>query len=362
MIAFVARVALVLAALGLCSACPGRDVRRHVEATQTRIATARDHGALRCAPALLAMAESHADFARQELSEGNYFEAKRQAAIARQNADAALAQSPKERCVPAAPVSPPRIGDLDGDGLLDDVDQCKTEPEDKDGFQDEDGCPDLDDDQDGILDAKDQCRLEPEDKDGFQDEDGCPEADNDGDGLLDAADKCPDVAEDKDGFEDEDGCPDCDDDHDGVLECPQAQDKCPGQHGEPGDGCPKKYDLVVVTESKIELKQTVFFDTRKAKIKPVSFALLNDVALALGDHPTLQVRIEGHTDSQGSDRSNLGLSQRRAEAVRVYLIGKGIDQGRMVAKGYGERAPIADNRTSDGRGQNRRVEFVITSR
>ena len=329
MIAFVARVALVLAALGLCSACPGRDVRRHVEATQTRIATARDHGALRCAPAELAMAESHADFARQELSEGNYFEAKRQAAIARQNADAALAQSPKERCVPAAPVSPPRIGDLDGDGLLDDVDQCKTEPEDKDGFQDEDGCP---------------------------------EADNDGDGLLDAADKCPDVAEDKDGFEDEDGCPDCDDDHDGVLECPQAQDKCPGQHGEPGDGCPKKYDLVVVTESKIELKQTVFFDTRKAKIKPVSFALLNDVALALGDHPTLQVRIEGHTDSQGSDRSNLGLSQRRAEAVRVYLIGKGIDQGRMVAKGYGERAPIADNRTSDGRGQNRRVEFVITSR
>jgi OmpA-OmpF porin, OOP family len=353
-----ARLALLWGLL-VCVGCAGSAVRHHVEDTQTRIATARDHGALRCAPVELAMAEAHADFARQELAEGNYFEAKQQAGIARANADAAITRSPKERC---APKSPPRDGDRDGDGILDSVDKCPLDPEDVDGFEDDDGCPDPDNDKDGIVDGRDKCPLEPEDKDGFEDDDGCPDPDNDQDGISDAVDKCPIEPEDKDGFEDEDGCPDCDDDHDGVPECPEAKDKCPGQLGEPTDGCPKKYDLVVVTETKIELKQTVFFDTRRATIKAVSFALLNDVAQALVDHPTLAVRIEGHTDSQGSDKFNLGLSQRRADSVRTYLIGRGIEQARMVAKGYGERVPIADNRTNDGRSQNRRVEFVITSR
>jgi OmpA-OmpF porin, OOP family len=345
--------ALLALAAGALS-CAGPAVRRHLAETQARIATARDHGALRCAPVPLATAEASADFARQEMSEGNYFEAERQATRARANADRAVAESPKDRCVP--------IGDQDGDGLRDDVDQCKTEPEDRDDFRDEDGCPDPDNDGDGVRDAADQCPLDPEDKDGFQDEDGCPDPDNDGDGILDAGDQCPLEPEDKDGVQDEDGCPDCDDDGDGVPECPEAKDKCPGERGEPGDGCAKKYGLVVVTDTKIELKQTVFFDTRRATIKAVSFALLGDVAQAMRDHPTLQVRIEGHTDSQGSDKFNLSLSQRRAAAVRTYLIGKGIDQARMVAEGYGERVPLADNRTSAGRAQNRRVEFVITSR
>ncbi|MEZ4362357.1 MAG: OmpA family protein [Kofleriaceae bacterium] len=342
--------ALVLLSLS----CAGPALRRHVAQTQTRIGEARDHGALRCAPVELAKAEAHADFARQELSEGNYFEAERQAELARDNADQALAKSPKERCVP--------VGDLDGDGILDNVDKCKRRPEDQDGFEDDDGCPEPDNDRDGLLDEADKCPLEPEDQDGFEDEDGCPDLDNDGDGIVDTDDKCPLEPEDQDGFEDEDGCPDCDDDGDGVPECPEAKDKCPGERGEPTDGCAKKYGLVVVTETKIELKQTVFFDTRKATIKRVSFRLLDDVAQALADHPTLQVRVEGHTDSQGSDKFNLNLSQRRAESVRAYLINKGIDQARMVAEGYGERVPLADNRTSKGRAQNRRVEFVITAR
>ncbi len=356
------RGALVLALVLAATGCPGRSVRRHVDDTQATIAKARDAGALRCAPVELAMAESHADFARQELDEGNYFEAERQAEIARDNADAAVAKSPKARCAPGPAPVRKVPGDTDGDGLRDDVDQCKTEPEDKDDFEDTDGCPELDNDKDEVVDADDKCPLEPEDKDGFEDADGCAELDNDKDEIVDTDDKCPLEPEDKDGLEDADGCPDCDDDHDGVPECPEAKDKCPGQHGEPQDGCPKKYDLVVVTESKIELRQTVFFDTRKATIKPVSFPLLDDVARALADHPSISVRIEGHTDSQGSDKLNLKLSQRRAESVRAYLIGKGVEQARMVAKGYGERVPIADNRTSDGRGQNRRVEFVITSR
>jgi hypothetical protein len=99
-------------------------------------------------------------------------------------------------------------GDRDDDKIADLADRCPDEAEDKDGFQDDDGCPDLDDDSDGIADKLDRCRLEPEDKDGFEDADGCPELDNDGDGVADASDKCPLKAEDKDGFQDEDGCVD----------------------------------------------------------------------------------------------------------------------------------------------------------
>ena len=91
------------------------------------------------------------------------------------------------------PPKPPVV-DTDGDGLEDDSDACPTEAEDKDGFEDEDGCPDPDNDRDGILDAADKCPNEPEDKDGFQDEDGCPELDNDQDGIVDAAGQVPDTS------------------------------------------------------------------------------------------------------------------------------------------------------------------------
>jgi len=350
-------------ALGLLvlAGCAGSTVRSKTHATAEVIATARQNGAQRCAPVELAMAESHNDFAGHALDEGNYYEARREADVASINAQLAVEKSPRDKCVPKdePPPPPPGPGDKDGDGILDNVDQCPREPEDKDGFQDEDGCPDPDNDHDGIADKVDKCPDEPEDQDSFEDEDGCPDLDNDKDGLADKVDKCPNEAEDKDGFEDDDGCPDPDNDKDGFLD---ADDKCPLEPGVAPDGCPKKYNLVVVTEKKIELKQTVFFDTNKATIKPVSFALLNDVALAMRDNPKIAVEIQGHTDSQGDDAFNKKLSQRRAESVRAYLSGKGIDGGRMVPVGYGEDVPIADNRTADGRAQNRRVEFVITGR
>jgi hypothetical protein len=104
---------------------------------------------------------------------------------------------------------PKSVGtDRDGDGIADAFDKCPDEPEDKDGFQDADGCPDPDNDMDGIPDAKDQCPNEPEDKDGFQDEDGCPDPDNDKDGIPDVKDKCPNEPETFNGYQDEDGCPD----------------------------------------------------------------------------------------------------------------------------------------------------------
>ncbi len=358
---------LVVVALGaliaLAVGCAGTAVRARTRTIDGMIATARDNGAMRCAPIELAMAEAHNDFAKQDLAEGNYYPAKREAEIARANAALAIEKSPKERCNPdATPTPPPGPGDLDGDGILDDVDECPRQPEDKDGFQDEDGCPEDDNDADGIIDRIDDCPNDPEDRDGHDDTDGCPDPDNDADGLADRVDQCPDDPEDKDGFEDDDGCPDCDDDKDGVPECPEAKDKCPGELGEPPDGCAPKYTMIVVTETKIELKQTIYFDTRKAKIKKISFPLLDEVAQALLDRPTIEVSIDGHTDSQGTDKFNLKLSQDRAKSVRNYLIAKGIDPARMGSRGFGESVPIADNRTAAGRAENRRVEFLITSR
>ena len=350
--------ALVAIWIGVAlGACAGSQIRSQTGATDGLIGTARENGAQRCAPVELAMAESNNDFAQHELDEGNYYDARHLAGIAETNAKAAIEKSPKDKCTDKAPKKGP--GDIDGDGILDDVDKCPRVPEDLDGYQDDDGCPEDDNDSDGIADKIDACPLIPEDRDGFEDDDGCPDPDNDKDGIADKIDACPADPEDKDGFEDDDGCPDLDNDKDGI---PDKDDKCPLEPGVPPDGCPKKYVNVVVTEQKIEIKQTVYFDTNKAKIKAVSFNLLNEVAQALKDNPKIKVEVQGHTDSQANDAFNLKLSQKRAESVRTYLMGRGVAADRMTAKGYGENVPIADNRTADGRSQNRRVEFVITAK
>ena len=318
---FVVAAVAVSVSVGL-GGCAGSELATRATGARATIQKARDSGAYKCAPRELAMAESHVDFAETELGEGDYYRARQELDVAETNAAEALRKSPKDKCAPTVAIG---CKDSDGDGICDDDDACPTEPEDKDGFQDNDGCPDPDNDQDGIPDVTDKCPNEPEDKDGFQDADGCPDPDNDGDKVLD------------------------------------VNDKCPNEYAETEDGCPKKYNLVVVTKTKIEIKQTIYFDFNKATIKPVSFPLLNEVALALKDNPGIRVRVEGHTDSRGSDSYNLTLSQKRAESVRAYLIGRGIAPERMEAKGFGESMPIADNRTDQGRSQNRRVEFIIIS-
>ena len=131
--------------------------------------------------------------------------------------------------------------DRDGDGLLDQNDQCPAEAEDKDGYEDQDGCPDRDNDSDTIQDKDDKCPMKAEDPDGFEDQDGCPDPDNDKDGVDDAHDQCPDKKETVNGFKDDDGCPDAPDkDGDGVAD---EKDKCPEQAEdtdgfEDTDGCP----------------------------------------------------------------------------------------------------------------------------
>jgi OmpA-OmpF porin, OOP family len=118
---------------------------------------------------------------------------------------------------------------------------------------------------------------------------------------------------------------------------------------------------VAVTKEKLELKETIYFDTGEATIKPVSFSLLDEVAGVLKQHGELKrTEIEGHTDSQGDAAFNQQLSQRRAEAVREYLVRKGIDESRLGAKGFGADKPIAPNDTEQGREANRRVEFRIS--
>jgi outer membrane protein OmpA-like peptidoglycan-associated protein len=299
-----------------------------------------------------------------------------------------------------APDFDPSAKDADKDGLSDAVDACPERAEDLDSYQDKDGCPDLDNDLDKIPDDKDTCPNDPEDDDSFQDADGCPDADNDGDGVPDISDRCPlesetengyqdddgcpdskprgdsdndrytdDIdrcpndPEDYDGFQDEDGCPDPDNDSDGI---PDVSDRCKDMAEtfdgvEDTDGCPET--RVQIQGTSIKISERIFFDTGRNTIQDRSHALLDEIASVIVAHPELKkIRIEGHTDNVGPDNNNLRLSQARAEAVRDYLVRKGVAPARLDARGFGEMYPLASNDTEAGRAENRRVEFIIAER
>lgn len=249
--------------------------------------------------------------------------------------------------------------DSDGDGIEDKLDKCPYEAEDFDGFQDADGCPDLDNDSDGIPDHLDKCPGEAEDFDGFQDDDGCPDLDNDGDGIPDAKDKCPNKVEDKDGFEDEDGCPDLDNDGDGI---PDDKDKCPNeaetQNGfEDEDGCPDKKPEVLIEKKPIVL-EGVTFTTSSSQLTENAKTVLDAVVRTMKDYPEMTVLVRGHTDSKGSRAYNITLSKKRADSVKNYLVGQGIPSQRIETAGLGPDEPIDTNNTEAGRAKNRRIEFV----
>ena len=290
----------------------------------------------------------------------------------------------------------PGSGDRDGDGFKDDVDKCPDDPEDFDNFEDEDGCPDLDNDQDGIPDTMDKCPNEPgprendgcpyrkvndrdgdgipddidkcpdepEDFDNFQDEDGCPDLDNDKDGIPDKLDLCPNDPEDMDGFEDEDGCPDPDNDHDRILD---VNDKCPNEpetyNGfEDEDGCPDK-GLVIVQRGKLEILDKIYFETDKDVIMEKSFPLLDAIAATIKGHPEIAlIEIQGHADERGDDEHNLDLTDRRAHSVMRALEDRGVELGRLRARGYGETRPVCTQHNEECWSKNRRVEFIILKR
>jgi outer membrane protein OmpA-like peptidoglycan-associated protein len=247
------------------------------------------------------------------------------------------------------------ILDADGDGILDDVDQCPNEPEDFDGFQDEDGCPDLDNDGDGVLDVNDGCPNDAEDIDGFEDEDGCPDPDNDGDGIPDVDDQCPNEP----GTLENNGCPDPDRDGDGV---PDRIDNCPDEPGTvENHGC-QEAQLVVIGEGQLEILEKVYFRTGSHKLQKRSFALLDNVADVLNVHPEIElIRVEGHTDSTGNLKYNMRLSKMRATTVVRYLVGRGnVARERLIPEGFGPTRPVVpDAKTREELAQNRRVEFHL---
>lgn len=118
-----------------------------------------------------------------------------------------------------------------------------------------------------------------------------------------------------------------------------------------------------VSADRIDLKEKVEFENNSAKLSGNSDALLDDVAKIMEDHPEiLKIEIQGHTDSNGKKAHNQKLSTDRAASVKAYLVGKGIAEKRMVSKGFGQDKPIADNKTDEGRAQNRRVEIHILKR
>jgi len=260
-----------------------------------------------------------------------------------------LDKCPTERGIKELDGCPDR--DADEDGIVDRLDKCPK----KKGIKLLEGCPDVDADGDGIVDRLDKCPTEPEDVDGFQDDDGCPDRDNDEDGVTDAADRCRDVK----GVIENRGCPDKDTDGDGIVD---RLDNCPNLKGTAAfQGCTAK-QLVVITKDRLEILDAVFFKSGSDVIEKRSYLLLDNVARVLNDHPDVdKVRIEGHTDNEGDPAMNLDLSQRRAASVQKYLIENGkVAAGRLVAKGYGDTRPVADNATRSGRDTNRRVVFSLS--
>jgi outer membrane protein OmpA-like peptidoglycan-associated protein len=263
--------------------------------------------------------------------------------------------------------TPPPDNDPDKDGIVGDADGCPNDPEDPDGFQDDDGCPDADNDGDGIADASDQCPADAEDADGFKDDDGCPDPDNDGDGVPDATDQCKDQPEDADSFQDDDGCPDPDNDGDGVLDgADQCQDKAETKNGyQDTDGCPDEVPAAVKKFTGVI--KGINFKTGSAEILKTSNKTLDGAVKVLTDYPELKLEIAGHTDDVGDDAANQELSQKRADSVKAYFEGKGVAGDRVVAKGYGETAPQVDptglkgGKLKAAQAKNRRVEFKLLS-
>jgi len=258
--------------------------------------------------------------------------------------------------------------DTDGDGIYDKNDACPDVP----GLEAFNGCPDSDND--GIEDAKDDCPNEA----GLAEFNGCP--DSDGDGVADKNDDCPTVA----GLAALNGCPDADNDGvaDNVDDCPNEagpsankgcpwpdtdgdgvldkDDKCPNEAGTvANNGCPEVNPTAEVMEELNSYARTILFNSGKASFKSETDAVLQAMTAIFKEYPRANFSIEGHTDSDGAKTSNQLLSERRANAVRDYLIANGINADRLTAKGFGEDYPIDTNKTRAGKANNRRVEVKL---
>ncbi len=260
-------------------------------------------------------------------------------------------------------VAPPKV-DTDGDGVFDDADKCPAKAEDRDLFDDTDGCPDPDNDGDGILDASDRCLMEREDKDGFEDTDGCIDRDNDADGVADAQDACPAEVEDRDSYRDGDGCPDLDNDKDGIAD---TSDKCPNDSEvingvEDDDGCPDRGDaLVVLSTDRLELLAPVGFT--KDKLAKDSGSVLAQVAGMLRQHEQIKrLRITVHVQPTKDPDADQALSDKRGAAIKALLVDKGVEAKRLEVRGFGGSKPLVPKNAKNAALINDRIELIILER
>lgn len=252
----------------------------------------------------------------------------------------------QDRCPKEAGVPPDGCVNLDpdGDGVPEPADLCPTVASPR-----PDGCPDPDPDQDGVPAAEDRCP----DQVGVA-PDGCPDPDPDRDGVRGAADLCPNEAAST-----ADGCPPRDPDGDGftsdVDRCPEAPESKNGYQDQ--DGCPD--ELPAEVQKFTGALKGIAFASGSAVITKASFPNLDEAAAVLNQFPDLKVEIGGHTDDAGKAERNQQLSAARAEAVRAYLVKKGVAEGRLTSVGYGSARPVADNTTPSGRAANRRIELQL---
>lgn len=230
------------------------------------------------------------------------------------------------------------VGDRDHDGIADPNDQCPDEPEDIDGVEDENGCPDpdaapatsdTDTDGDGIFDSTDRCPRVREDHDGFQDEDGCVDPDNDNDTIDDQTDRCPMEPETRNGHEDADGCP---------------------------DETPDESEMRQLTDR-------IFFPHDRVRPTGDSHRVIQRLAELIQAHPEwVRIRIEGHASDTGEPEYNMNLSRRRAERIRELLVQAGVDASRLEVQAYGSTRPDVQGDTEQARAANRRVSFTVIER
>jgi outer membrane protein OmpA-like peptidoglycan-associated protein len=233
------------------------------------------------------------------------------------------------------------IPDTDKDGINDENDKCPNQP----GTVKYNGCPVPDTDKDGINDENDKCPNQP----GTAKYNGCPIPDSDGDGINDEQDKCPGQA----GPASRNGCPVTDRDNDGIDD---ESDKCPDVAGsKPNNGCP---DVPAdITKLLVTSAQSITYLSNSPKLSSATNSALNNVITVLNQHPEMRLRIEGHADNM--ERNPEMVSQRRAEAVKAWLVSKGIREGRIEIEGLSSTKPIMDNDTPANRAKNRRVELKI---
>ncbi len=324
----------------LVGGCAGNlsELRVQHYGLEAQLAEVKAKGGEECAPIALATAEAAWKFAGVEFQEGDVARAEQHLNDGKTYLGVALAALKECRPMGAQAVNIVLPGegagsstDSDGDGLVDDADKCPSKPEDRDGYQDDDGCPDNDNDGDGFADGQDPCPMKAEDRDNYQDQDGCPDEDNDGDNIPDAKDNCVNAAETYNSYADNDGCPDL---------------------------APK---FIRIEGNKILQSSKVGFEGRSTRLFGDTYRVLNEVAAYMNDYNGVRIQIEGHTDNQGISSENQKLSLQMAEAVKAYLMDQGVEENRLEVVGRGGNMPVDTNRTQAGRDKNNRVEFYILS-